>query len=207
MVGWAIAFTVRPLQRCRTGSARRKIVVPHAVVHHPGSPHLRRPVFTSTATRLYGKERAARPVAAVIIAGRHFDGPVHETELRVGAHLRPDAGIAVVLRGVPEPRVVTELAAPGNRGKIQPFARADVVAAHLAARCRRPAMRPGAMGHDNEITSPTTRGVAFRPSSAVFQIDLLVVLELQIDRAVHAERRNGTPVLASSASIRYPDVT
>src|SRR5436190_24285836 len=61
------------------------------------------------------EERVARPVAAVVIAGRHFDADVDETELQVGAELRPGAGVAVSRRGILEPRVVAVLTGRGNR--------------------------------------------------------------------------------------------
>ena len=53
-------------------------------------------------------------------------------------------------------------------------------------------------------TSFATIGVACSPTSPVIEVDLLIVILLQIDDAVHAEAGDGRPVVASSAHQPVP---
>src|SRR5688572_13285384 len=109
------------------------------------------------------KEVIAWPVAAVVIAGWHFNGQVDEPELRVGAHLRPDAGVAVEFGRTLEPGLVAELSALRDGVEDpQPFAGASVVAAdvpfHVAHGARVP---PGPVrgADDDDVADDERRGV------------------------------------------------
>jgi hypothetical protein len=70
-------------------------------------------------------------MAAILIGAGIFDRKVDESGVFVHRNLRPDAGVAVERPRVLFPRVVAELAGPGNRVELpQLLARADVEGAH-----------------------------------------------------------------------------
>src|SRR4051812_3764599 len=78
-------------------------------------------------------EIVAGPMSAIVITGRRFDRQVYETQLLVDRHLRPDAGVARGVGRVVEPRLVSGLAALGDRvERPQTLARARVEAADVA---------------------------------------------------------------------------
>ena len=135
------------------------------------------------------EEPVARPVAAVVIAGRHLDAHVDGVELLIDAHLRPHAGVAGVGPRILEPRIVAELAG-ARHGMKDPaaLAGAHVVGAHIANHrlvvARRAALDVRRTDDDGVLRNDR-RGVQ---SDLVVQlVDLLIVVLLQIDDAVHAE--------------------
>ena len=112
----------------------RQIPVPHIVMHGLVMP-LALPGLDVQRDDAVGEQRVAGPMAAVVIAGGHFGRHVDESELRIGAHLRPRAGVAVVFRRTLQPGVVAELALLRDGVEDpQPLAGANVVAAHVALR-------------------------------------------------------------------------
>ena len=58
----------------------------------------------------FAEQVVAKAMTAVVIGSGRFHGQIHQTEVRIGRHLGPDAGIAVEIGGVVFPRVITKLA-------------------------------------------------------------------------------------------------
>ena len=138
------------------------------------------------------EEGVARPMAPVVIAGGHFRGHEDQSQLRIRAHLGPCAGVAVVLGRPLEPRVVAELALPRDRVEDpQTPPGADVVAAYEPLRIlHRPwrGARPVRGTNDDDVADDERGGV--QADLARIEIEVLVVFELQIDRAAAPERRD-----------------
>ena len=147
----------------------RQVVVPEAVMDRLVVPLPLAGLDVERDEALV-EQRVARPVAAVVVARRHFDRHVDQAELEVRAHLRPRAGVAVLQRRFILPGVVAKLA--GLRDGVedpQPLAGLHVEAAHVALRvaASSAATWPARWAAPTTTTSPATSGVAFRPSSAV----------------------------------------
>ena len=138
------------------------------------------------------EQRVARPVAAVIIARRHFDGQVDQAELEVRAHLRPHAHVAVLQGRFILPGVVAKLAGLRNRVENpQPLARLHVEAAHVALRvAHRLRDMAGSMGgaDDHHVARDERRGIQAELRGD--GIEILIVVELQIHDAGAAEGRD-----------------
>src|SRR5262249_4943903 len=66
------------------------------------------------AHQALGKEIVAGTMATIEVRRRRFDRQVHEAELFVDADLGPDAGVAIGRPRFLFPRVVAELARPGD---------------------------------------------------------------------------------------------
>ena len=152
----------------------------------------------------FAEQSVAGAVEAVVIGGRHLDGQIHEPELRIRAHLRPDSGVAVALRRAVSPGLVAELASSRD-GMEDPeaFAGARVETAHVAAYV------PGRVGtagramrcaHDDHVADYERRGV--EPDVAAVRIDFLVEVFLQVHAAVVAERVDRNTRVAWSAIMR-----
>ena len=113
-------------------------------------------------------------------------------EIRIHADLSPDAGVAVALGGLFLPGVVAELAGTGNRVEDpQTLAGSDVESAHVAFDVVFDFRRAGCPvrgADDHHIAGHHGRRV--QPDFAGFEIDHLIVIELQIDDAVLPEARN-----------------
>src|SRR5581483_12100659 len=62
----------------------------------------------------FAEQTIAGAVAAVVIAGRQFDGNERHAQLLVDADLAPRSSVARVIGGIVQPRVVAEFARFGN---------------------------------------------------------------------------------------------
>src|SRR6185295_2333215 len=110
----------------------RQIVIPDAVVDELVMP-LPLAGLQVDGDEALAEEPAARAMAAVIVAGRHFDRQVGQTELFIDGDLRPHAGVAGVRPRVALPRVVAEFARQRDGVEDpEPFAGAHVEAAYVA---------------------------------------------------------------------------
>ena len=111
---------------------RRQVVIPDVVMHELVVPH----AFTGSRIDTHEaacEEVVAGTMAAVVIAGRRFDGQIHVAELFVGRERRPDGRVAGVRPRVVQPGVVAELAGLRNRVEgPQPFSGSHVEAANVA---------------------------------------------------------------------------
>ena len=170
----------------------RDVHVPDAVVHELEVPF---PLagFQIERDEALAEEAAARPVAAVIVAGRQLHRQEHHAELFVDSHLRPHARVARVGPGVFFPRVVAELARERNRVENpQPLAGARVVAADESFFVN-PALgctaRQVGGADDDDVFRDDRRGVQAHLSGD--DVDRLVVVLLEIDDAVFAEAGRG----------------
>src|SRR5262249_35494209 len=143
---------------------------------------------------IHGEQRlaeqpVARPVRAVVVAGRLLDREIDRLELLVDGDLRPDARIARVLGRAAQPALGAELA--GLRDGVEdpePLARAHVVAADEAlhvARALRIRARPMRGADDHDVFRDDRRRV--QADLAVQRVDVLVVVLLEIDDTVYAE--------------------
>src|SRR4029079_14169038 len=142
--------------------------------------------FVVERDEAFAEKRVAGTITAVIGARRHFHSDVDETELGVGAHLRPRTGVATVFGRTFEPGVVPRLTWPWNRVKDpQPLACAYVVASHVAFRVAHGARRcTGSVrsADDDDVANNERRGV--QTHFGRVEVDVLIIFELQIDDAV-----------------------
>ena len=118
------------------GEHRRggEVVVPQPVVHRLEMPYPPAgPGFEADET--LGEQVVAGPQAAVVVVRRRRRGQVDVIELGVVRHARPDVGVARVLGGAAEPRLVARFEFPrhGEEGP-EPAAGADVERVHGAGR-------------------------------------------------------------------------
>ena len=119
----------------------RRVVVPQSMADELVVPDLLagRRVEAHEAVAI---EAVSGAMAAVVVVGRRADRQIDVAELLVGAHRRPDVGVAGFLPGVLLPGLDAGLACLRNRveGPKQ-AAGTDVEAAHVARR-RRPLPPP-----------------------------------------------------------------
>ena len=139
---------------------RRKVVVPHAVMHALEVPRALAGLRVDRHDRL-GEQVRAGAMAAVEIVGRRAERQVDVAELLVGRHVGPHVGAAGVGPRIVAPRLVAELALLRNRvNRPQLLAGAHVEAADVAARpflVRRAVVNAGA-DHDHvACRSPARR--------------------------------------------------
>ncbi len=179
---------------------RRHVEVPDRVVHE-----LKVPLALSgreiDAHQALGKQVGPGTFAAVVVRRRRLDRQVHEPEILVDRNLRPHADVAVDRPRVVEPRVVAELAGPGNRvERPQDLPRAHIVGAGHAlgvvvGRDRHALFHRGA-DEDHVLRDDGSR---VETDFSGLEIDLLAVAEhdadLHVDDAVLAERAHGLPGL------------
>ncbi len=171
---------------------RRDVVVPEGMVDELEVP-LPLAGAQVDADQGLAEEVVAGTVAAVEVVGRGLHGKVGEAQVLVDGHLRPDAGVAVLLGRAAQPRVVPELTRFRDRVEDpQALARADVERADVALVVpvrlgREPLAERGAdehhvLGHD--------RG-RLQADLARDEIDVLIVVALEVDGAALAEGGDG----------------
>ena len=97
--------------------AHGNVHVPDAVVHQLEVP-LALAGLQVERDQALAEQTVARPMAAVVVAGRQLDRQITMPELFVDRHLRPDAGIAGVRPRILQPGVVAEFAGRGMVWKI-----------------------------------------------------------------------------------------
>ena len=184
----------------------RKVEVPDAVVDELKVPLALPGVQVDRHQRL-GEQVVARPVAAVVIAGRELDRQVHGLELFVHREWTPHAGVARVRPGVVLPGLVAELS--GLRNGVedpQALSGLDVEPADVALRVRPAARRcPAPMrgADDHHVLGDDGSGV--QADFAGDRIEHLVVVLLEIEDAVLAERADRNPGLRVERDELIPD--
>ena len=146
------------------------------------------------ADEAFAVEIVAGTVAAVVVAGRRLDGQIDEAELFVHRHLAPYAGVAGVLGGAVEPRLVAGLALFRNRVEgPETLAGADVEAADVAfvvlVNLRRGALTERGADHDDVARDD---GRALKADLARRDVgeNFLIDVGLEVNRAIGPERRN-----------------
>jgi len=70
--------------------------------------------FEVNCNERFSKQPVTRSMTSINISGGQFDGEVRESEIFVHTDLSPDAAVAVDVRRLVFPRVVTEFAGSGN---------------------------------------------------------------------------------------------
>jgi hypothetical protein len=135
------------------------------------------------------EQRIARPVAAVVVAGRHLNGNVDETEFEIGAELRPRACVAVTIGALVEPCVVSILARLGHGVKDpETLAGLHVESAHVPpgiVHCPRRSAEAMRGADDDHVAGNERRRVQADIRGG--EIQILVVVELQVDDAAVPE--------------------
>ena len=131
-------------------------------------------------------------MAAVIIAGGRFHRQIDQPELFVYRDLRPNAGVAGVFRRSVHPSVVARLALHRDGMEDpEPLAGADIEAAHVAfvvAHALRRHAFAERRAHDHRVLRHHGRRLQADLASSEIGLNRLIVVQLQIDRAVFAER-------------------
>src|SRR6516164_7577604 len=132
-------------------------------------------------------------MASVIVAGRQLYWKIGKAEFFVHADLRPNTGVARVVRGIVFPSIVAKFAGSRN-GMEDPEALTGLhvksahIALHILLAFGRAAIQMSG-ADDYGVTS--NQGCGVKSDFAIYQIYLLVVVELQIHYARIAEGRSG----------------
>src|ERR1700722_1955995 len=147
-------------------------------------------------------------MASIIIAGRRFDGQVHESELLIDGDLRPHAGVAGVLGRTFVPGVVAGLVLQWNRVENpKALAGLHVEAAHVAfviAHALRRHSFAKRRTDDDRVLGYNGRRLKADLAGRQIRKDGLIVVELQVHHTALAERGYDLAVLRFETNQTVP---
>ena len=157
-----------------------------------------------------GEQVVARPVAAVVVAGRRARRQVHVAQLLVGAHRRPDVGVARVAPRLVAPGVGAEVVPPRHRAEDPPHVPGagvhplDPAGRRLLRDCpvgddvrrdHHAAGHDGRRGHPHQVAAAVVRASADGARDALHQVDAAVVAEAEHRCAGFRVERDQIPLV------------